>query len=139
MPSSMVFISAGLIVALLQAPLAIRSVDKGDQSNIDEDRPVVVRAQAEWAGLWRQHSPDRPQPAIDFRREMVVGVFLGSRPTSGFAVDVVDVTPAAGGHVAHYRVTQPAARAVTAQVLVFPYHLVAVPVHPGPLTFQRIE
>lgn len=132
-------IVAGLITALLQAPLAIRSIEKGDQSNIDEDRQVVVRAQADWTGLWRQHGPDRPQPAVDFRREMVVGVFLGSRTTSGFAVDIVDVTPTANGHVVHYRVTRPAEGAVTAQVLVFPYHLVAVPAHPGPLTFQRVE
>lgn len=139
MQPSMGFVVTGLLVALLQAPLALRSVDKGDQSNVDEDRQVVVRTQAEWSGLWRQHGPDRPRPAVDFRREMVVGVFLGSRMTSGFAVEIVDVTPTASGHLAHYRVTRPAEGAVTAQVLVFPYHLVAVPAHPGPLTFQRVE
>lgn len=139
MQASQVFVVAGLLAALLQAPVALRSVDKGDQSNVDEDRQVVVRTQAEWSGLWRQHGPDRPQPVVDFRREMIVGVFLGSRMTSGFAVEIVDVTPAASGHVAHYRVTRPADGAVTAQVLVFPYHLVAVPAHPGPFTFQRVE
>jgi hypothetical protein len=139
MPAPMALVVVGLTAALLQGPAALRVVEKGDQSNVDEERQVWVRTQEEWTTLWRQHSPDRARPAVDFSREMVVGVFLGSRMTAGFAVDIVDVAPAAGGHVARYRVTRPAQGAVTAQVLIFPYHLVAVPAGPGTMTFQRIE
>lgn len=136
----MALVVAGLTAALLQAPGAMRVVEKGDQSNVDEERQVVVRTSEEWTTLWRQHSPDRARPVVDFSRETVVGVFLGSRMTAGFAVEIVDVAAsAAGGQVARYRVTRPAQGTVTAQVLVFPYHLVAVPVVTGAVTFQRIE
>ena len=68
-------------VALQGTPPAMRTVDRGDQSNIDDARQAVVRTQAEFDRLWRQHAADRAQPKIDFSKEMVVGVFLGSRPT----------------------------------------------------------
>ena len=32
-------------------------------------------------------TPDRPRPAVDFSKEMVVGVFMGSRPNAGFSID----------------------------------------------------
>ena len=41
----------------------VRTVDKGEQSNIDEAKQVVVRTEAEWTKLWQQHSPDRKRPA----------------------------------------------------------------------------
>jgi hypothetical protein len=66
-----------------QGGVGPRTIDKGDQSNIDTRREVVVRTAADWQKLWQQHSPDRPMPSVDFSKEMVVGVFLGSRPTAG--------------------------------------------------------
>jgi hypothetical protein len=122
-----------------QPPLAMRAVDRGEQSNIDDSRDVVIRSQAEWETLWRQHSPDRPRPRVDFDKEMVLGVFLGSRTTSGFAVTIVDVTRTDAGLLARYTVQEPAGDAVTAQVLVFPYHLVAVSSLPGEVRFERVE
>jgi len=72
-----------------QAP---RTIEKGDQSSIDSARQVVVRTEAEWAQLWRQHAPGRPQPAIDFSKETVIGLFMGSRPNAGFSTAVVSAT-----------------------------------------------
>lgn len=122
-----------------RAPRTLRSIDRGDQSNVDEAREVVVRSEAEWAALWRQHGPDRPRPPVDFTKEMVVGVFLGSRTTAGFSVEIVGVEPSGGGLAARYRVARPAAEAVTAQVLVFPYHLVAVPARTGTVRFEPVD
>ena len=49
-----------------QETAAPRTIEKADQSNIDDAKRVLVRTDAEWTKLWRQHSPDRPRPAIDF-------------------------------------------------------------------------
>ena len=104
-----------------------RMIEKGDQSNIDSVRQVLVRTDAEWTRLWRQHSFDRPRPAVDFSKEMVVGVFMGSRPTAGFSIAVTSAIEAKGALIVRYRETVPAPGAVTAQVLTFPYHVVAIP------------
>ena len=102
-------------------------IEKGDQSNIDDRRQVVVRTDAEWAALWRQHAPDRPRPKIDFSKEMVVGVFLGSKPNAGYSVAIVSTVAGNGALIVRYKETAPSPGAVTAQILTFPYHLVAVP------------
>ena len=77
-------------IVLLQTTMApLRSLDRGAMSDIASERQVSVRDAVEWASIWRQHAPSRAQPSVDFAREMVVGVFLGRRPTAGFSVQDV--------------------------------------------------
>ena len=104
-----------------------RTIEKGDQSNIEDAKQMVVRTDAEWARLWQQHSFDRPKPAIDFAKETVVAVFMGSRPNAGFSTAVVSATEGGGALVIRYTETQPAKGALTAQVITFPYDIVAIP------------
>lgn len=110
-----------------QAVQPSRTIEKGDQSNIEAARQVLVRTEAEWTALWRQHSPDRPKPKVDFAKEMVVGVFMGSRSNAGFSTAVTTTTAANGALIVKYTETIPAQGAITAQILTFPYHLVAIP------------
>jgi hypothetical protein len=129
-----------LMTATVQAgSAALRSLDRGDQSNIDEPRQAVARTAAEFEVLWRQHAPERPVPKVDFSREMVVGVFLGSRPTAGFAVNIVGTREDQGVLVVQYRETRPARGLVTAQVITSAYHIVAVPARAGDVKFERLE
>lgn len=118
---------------------AIRSLARGDQSNIDDTRQAVARTEAEFTALWRQHAPDRPAPTVNFSREMVVGVFLGSRPTAGFAVTIVGTREQNGALVVQYRETRPARGLVTAQVITSAYHIAALPARAGNVKFERIE
>ena len=111
---------------MLEAPNT-RTIEKGDQSNVDDAKQVLIRTEAEWTRLWLEHSRDRKRPAIDFSKEMVVGVFMGSRPTSGFTTTIVSTTVGNGVLIVRYAEKMPAARAVTAQMLTFPFHLVAIP------------
>jgi len=43
-----------------------RDIDRGDQSNIDALREVVVRTQKKWAALWRERNFERRPPRVDF-------------------------------------------------------------------------
>jgi hypothetical protein len=116
----------------------MRTIDKGVESNIDGARQVAARTAAEWTALWKAHTFDRPLPAVDFSREMVVGVFMGSRPTAGFALEIVGAADHDGTLVVTYRETTPPSGVITAQVIVAPYHLVAVPRHAGTVRFEKV-
>ena len=118
---------------------AVRTVDKGEQSNVDEAKQVVVRTDAEWTKLWQQHSPDRQRPAVDFSKDMVVGVFMGSRPTAGYNLSIVSTFAKDGNVLVRYQETQPRPGTMAAQVLTFPYHLVAVPKASGEVTFEKAK
>lgn len=119
-----------LAFAMQTAPAAPRTIEKGDQSNIEDATQVLIQTDDEWTALWRRHSPDRPMPKVNFAREMVVGVFMGSRPNAGFSTEVISAVVVKGVLVAQYRDTVPSRGAVAAQVLTFPYHLVAIPKSP---------
>src|SRR6059036_1333667 len=67
----------------------LRSLDKGLQSGIDSPRQVTIRSREELTKLWKENGQNTPTSAVDFSKEMVVGVFMGSRPTAGFAIEIV--------------------------------------------------
>jgi hypothetical protein len=90
-------------------------------------REVVVRTAAEWDALWRSHLPTRQPAAVDFSKEMVVGVFLGSRPTPGYGVTIVSASEEGNVLRVRYRETSPPPDAILAQVITFPYQIVAIP------------
>ncbi len=116
---------AGL--AMTQSGAAPRTVEKGEQSAIDEPKQVLVRTDPEWADLWRQHAGTRARPQIDFTKESVVAVFMGSRPNAGFSTAIVSATEGGGALIVRYTETRPPRGAISAQVLTFPFHIVAIP------------
>jgi hypothetical protein len=128
-----------LIAALMQqpAPVAIRVLDRGANSGVEDARREAVTSPAQFAGLWREHT-SRPQPAIDFAKESVVALFLGMRNTGGYAVEIVELSRDDTGFVLRYRERKPSPDGVTAQVLTFPFVIAAVPRLTGPLRFELV-
>jgi len=124
----MIGLALTLAVALMQPPPspAPRTIEKGEQSNIENPKQVLVRTEAELRQLWQEHGAARPLPKVDFSREMVVGVFMGSRPNAGFSTAVTLTTTGNGALIVKYTETAPPPDAITAQILTFPYHLVAI-------------
>ncbi len=125
---------AGFVVLVLMAGSVVhgqaalpRTIAKGDQSNIESPTQALARTEAEWVALWRRHAGDRDRPSVDFNKEMVAGVFMGSRPHAGFSTTIITSMEVKGVLVVRYTETIPPREAVTAQVLTSPYHLVAIP------------
>ena len=129
-----------VLAALLQStPPPLRTVGKGPVSAIEQPRQVTVRSAAEWGALWKENGANAPLPAVDFSREMVVGVFLGRRPTAGYGVETVRTIGNSSALVVEYVETAPSRDSITAQILTAPYHLVAIPRHDGAVTFKRVD
>jgi hypothetical protein len=128
-----------LLALLIQVnPVAFTTVASGSHSGLDEPRQAVVRVDEEWHALWKLHSPGQPAPSVDFQKEMVVGVFLGSRPTAGYVVHIVRITEEKGELRIEYRERRPAPGAIVAQVITMPFHLVRLPRRPGAVRFERV-
>ena len=132
-----------MIVLVLMAALqglspTMKMIERGQSSGIDSPRQAVARTVEEWARLYRAHNPDRPPPAVDFSKDMVLAVFLGSRSTAGYAVDIIGMKDVDGALVVQYRQTQPPPGAITAQVITTPYQMVAVPARAGDVRFEKV-
>ena len=66
-------------------------------------------------------------PEVDFKKNMVLAVFLGAKPSGGHSVRVTGVTRSGAGLTVLVRPAAPAPDAITPAVITSPYHLVVVP------------
>jgi hypothetical protein len=130
-------LSAICCAAPTAEPVAFKTIDRGGQSNIETARDVVARTPAEWTTVWREHAGGRTRPAVDFARSMVVGVFLGSRSTGGYTVDITRIERQGADLVVTYRERKPDPADMVTQVITMPYHLVTVERFAGPVRFTR--
>jgi PrcB C-terminal len=126
-----------LVSVQVMAQTDVRTIDKGEQSNVDSARQIVIRTEADWTKLWQQHSPDRQRPTVDFAKDMIVGVFMGSRSTAGYNISIVSTFAKDGNVLVRYQESTPRPGTMTAQVLTFPYHLVAIPKTAGEVKFEK--
>ncbi len=119
------------------APVPMIPISNDSMSAIDSPRQAVIKTAAEFDALWRAHAPGRPTPAVDFAKNIVVAVFLGSRPSSGFGVQITGAERAGDALVVTWTERQPGRDQMAAQVMTAPAHIVAVPRFDGPVRFQK--
>jgi hypothetical protein len=132
------FAGFSIVSIAAQAPQPpFTSIAKGDVSGQQTARQVTVRTAAEWKALWKDHSPTAKMPAVDFAKEMVVGIFLGTKPSDGHEVEIVGVRTEAKDLIVEYVQKQPG-RGTIAQILTEPFHLVSVPAHVGTVRFIHV-
>jgi hypothetical protein len=106
-------------------------------SAIDRPEQLVARTAAEWQTLWQRHAPGRPAPAVDLAKNMVIAVFLGSRPSGGYGVEITGIRTDGTTLVVQYAERRPAAGQVAAQVMTAPAHIVSVPRQTGSVRFEK--
>ena len=122
-------------VSAICAQDAFVTVAKGDASGRQLAAEVVVRTAAEWKALWKEHAPTEKMPSVDFTKQMVVGVFAGSKPTTGYAVEITGVRTEGKDLLVEVVRREPARGTLAAQILTEPFHLVSLPRHDGPVRF----
>jgi len=130
--------AAVLLAAGFALAQGVTTVSKGDASEQQTARQITARTAAEWQAIWRAHAPDSKTPAVDFSTRMVVGVFLGTKPSTGYDVEIVNTKEQGGALVVEYVVRQPKRGEVSADILTQPYHLVSVARHADPIRFVQV-
>jgi hypothetical protein len=114
------------------------TIARGDASGQQEAKQVTIRTAAEWKALWKDHAPTEKMPAVDFAKSMVVGIFLGSKPSAGHAVEIVNVRTEDKDLIVEYVQKQPGRGTMAAQILTEPFHLVAVAKRAGVVRFVHV-
>lgn len=118
-------------------PMSMTPIAGDMMSGIAAPRQVVAKTQDEFDKLWREHAPGRPAPNVDFTKNMVVGVFLGSRPSGGFSVEITNVRRDGDALVVTWTERRPAPDQMAAQVMTAPAQLVSVPRFDGQVRFEK--
>lgn len=120
------------------APVPMTTINSDLMSGIDRPQQTVVRTAADWQALWQRHAAGRQPPAVDFAKHMVIGVFLGSRSSSGYQVEITGVRNEGSTLIVQWAERAPAPGLIAAQVMTSPAHLVTVPQHQGEVRFEKV-
>ena len=78
-----------------------------------------------------------PTYTVDFARSIVVGIFLGSRPSAGYSVEIAEITRDGKALVVTYRERRPGPNDMAAQMMTAPFQLAAIDRFPGEIRFVR--
>jgi hypothetical protein len=113
----------------------MRILDSGEFSAITAGELAEARDFTDYGQLWSRHDPPMPPgigapdigpPPVDFSKEIVVGVFLGSRPMTGYAAAILAVDRNGDGATVSWEERQPGPDCVGDTVVTSPFVLVAV-------------
>jgi hypothetical protein len=128
-------------IDLLPAPgvaLAFKSLSQTTRSGITAPREVVVRDADAWAALWQEHAGlELPLPAVDFSRQMVIGVFLGSRPSGCYGTEIASIVPREGRLEVLHLDAEPGPGVMCTMAITTPAHLVVVDRSSAPVVFSK--
>jgi PrcB C-terminal len=108
-----------------------RTLLYGYQSALKPGTIRVAHNASEWSELWAEHTAammPRPEPpAVDWKKEMVVCIALGERPTAGYGVEIAHVERQGNRLIVEAREKKPAPDAIVPQVVTHPYVMAVTP------------
>lgn len=113
-------------------------VAHGPLSNRGTPDEVVVRDTETWERVWQSLPTRQDAPSVAFGETMMVGVFVGNRPTAGYRVEVTGVRLEGDALVVSWREVTPAPGATVSQTVTTPFALAAVTRHDGPVRFEKV-
>jgi hypothetical protein len=114
----------------------LTTIGRGDGSGIAEPRRTIIRDRVEWRVLWAAHAgPESEAPVVDFGSHIVAAAFAGERPTAGFQIEIAAVRREGSVQTLVVTERKPPAGMMAAQMIVTPFHIVALPRHDGDVRF----
>uniref|UniRef100_A0A7S4I2C8 PrcB C-terminal domain-containing protein n=1 Tax=Odontella aurita TaxID=265563 RepID=A0A7S4I2C8_9STRA len=108
--------------------LSFSSIDHGYYSGIEEPLTAVFRSSREFESFWRRHAANNnPAPAcpdVEFESSLVVCVFLGTKDSGGYGVEIKSVEETEEHVAVTYDTSNPPPGAMTTCALTQPFHIV---------------
>ena len=128
-----------LVLTLAMQSSTIQTIATDMMSHVESPKQAVARTPAEWASLWREHAGETALPKVDFSSRTVVAVFLGTRMSAGYVVEITGTRHEKGALIVEWRERRPEPGMVAAQVITSPAHLATVPKFAGEIRFEKVE
>jgi hypothetical protein len=123
-------------VAAKAGRLAFRTLGQTTRSAIWDARNVVVRDQQSWASLWAQHAGGAATPpAVDFGKQMVIGVFLGTQNNGCYSTTIRHIANFGDKLTVLHADSVPGPTVLCTLALTRPAHLVVLDRSDSPIEF----
>lgn len=134
---------SGSVAALAEGSkkLTFTSIESGTTSGIEERTEFLIRTAEDFKTFWARHksmeSPVPSVPRIDFKKEMVIGVFDGTKPSGGYSLKITEVKHGSDEIVVTTKASKPKPGSMNTQMMTQPYDMVRCEAAPGKLRVVR--
>lgn len=108
----------------------------GATSDVHDARQVVVKGRNAWRALHAEMGSTHV-PRVNFNDHLVVGVFLGAKPSAGFEVQLGAPQESANELAIPYRVISPLPGAPMGTDVTYPWQLRVIPRTAKPIRFTQ--
>ncbi len=133
----------------LQAPTVKKNEWRGVQCAVQEPRVAVFRSADKWESFWQKGMAPFSErlaktPAVDFSKDMVVGVFSGNKPTPNYEVLMkkIQFKENPGEEkilMVYYKEVKKMQGVFTPPFAIQPFHLKKVPRFEGEIKFEQLK
>jgi hypothetical protein len=125
--------------------VSFRILKVGPMMGLTTFTTTVARTGTEYYAEWAKRYPPPPPgskapvmvpPNVDFTKEMVVIIDLGTRPSGGYTMDIRNVTALGTGLLVEWVEKKPGANCVVPSVITQPFIMAAVSRRDGAVSFK---
>lgn len=110
--------------------LFFQTIEQRAMSGINEKEEHVVTDDKQWAALWakvhRNQSPVPNMQAINFDREQVVAVFMGTKNSGGYGIEIKRVIDTGKQIVVLVEETTPPEGGIVTMAITQPFHIIKI-------------
>jgi hypothetical protein len=110
--------------------LKITSLSCGSFCGIEYAGDIIITSGEDWANLWEKVHlgiyPKKQLPQVDFSRETVLAVFMGTRSTGGYSIEITRAHKKNGVINAVVETSSPAPGDLVTTVITQPFHIVKI-------------
>ncbi|MGM0567832.1 MAG: protease complex subunit PrcB family protein [Elusimicrobiota bacterium] len=110
-------------------PLDFETVEKGVYSGVSQEKKLVAGSEAEFRDIWNDIHLNRSEipeiPELNFKRKKIAAVFMGQKPTGGYAVNITGIEYGSGVLSVRYEYKEPSPDSMLTQAFTSPFHIVS--------------
>ncbi|TVR74545.1 MAG: protease complex subunit PrcB family protein [Marinilabiliales bacterium] len=121
--------------------IEITHITRGPFCGVEQQQNIAVTDNAHWKELWttvqRNRHPADDLPEIDFSRQTIICVFLGTRSTGGYSVEILGASLQGDTLTVLYTTESPAPGDMVSMAITHPCHIVSVDVTAEQVEFSR--
>lgn len=121
---------------------SFETIDKGSYSGHGLRKDYVIKDDQSWKDIWDTtygiYIPRREAPEIDFRKDMIIAVYMGMQTTGGHSIEIQKILENKKSIDVLVEEHSPKPGFMYTQALTQPYHIVKTEMSKKKVKFKRI-
>lgn len=137
-----VIIEKPLLTNTINQDIIFKNIEIGYDSGIKEFSKRLAKNDKEFSSLYTEHLTGQKNinatvfPKINFKDEMVAGIFLGERPSSGYSINIKRVVKTDSQIIIEASETTPDKDSDITSIITTPYQFITLPQSDLPVKFD---